>query len=371
MKSVVLVIFATFASCTSIAKPPTLEELLVKYEVPAIGAGVIKAGDFQAFVRGVRKAGTATDVQLTDKFHLGSCTKAMTTTLAAIFVERGRFKWSDTLSTVLPKLSAQMHPAYKGVTVEMLSGHRSGVPEDLISFQGGTLWQQLWDQKLDPRVGRQLTSRALLSAAPASSPGSKFAYSNGNYMILGAILEEASGKSWETLMREELFRPLDMTSCGFGAQADLSDPPNQPWPHTPSAKGAMPVRPDFSADNPPSLGPAGTVHCSMGDWAKFLALHMDGFRGRATKVLKAESFQKLHEAAGEYTYGGWIRTERKWAGGPALTHSGSNTMNYATAWIVPMQERIYLSVTNMGGEKAFAATDAVIGQLISGELGAP
>ncbi len=356
------------------ANSAMLDSIISKYGVPSIGAAFIKNGSVQIFVGGVRKVGSDAVVQTADKFHLGSCTKAMSATVAAALVEKGYFNWDDTLSTVLPWLAKKMHPSYKSVTVEMLTSQRSGVTEDLVSFQNGALWRSLWDEKLNPIDGRRLTAEAVLSTAPAYEAGTKFEYSNGNYMILGAILESVTGKSWETLMQEELFEPLSMTSCGYGPQADpKQDPPDQPWPHQESTKGAKPVTPDFYADNPPSLGPAGTVHCSMEDWSKFVSLHINGFHQRPTKILNTESFEKLHNAPnGEsYTYGGWVRVNASWAGGFALTHGGSNTMNFANAWIAPLKESAYISVTTLGGDNAFKATDEAITKMISGDLRNP
>jgi len=158
-----------------------------------------------------------------------------------------------------------------------------------------------------------------------------------------------------------------MESCGFGVQADpKAVHPDQPWPHLKTAQGPSAVIPAFSADNPPTLGPAGTVHCSLEDWAKFAQFHLDGFNGKSSELLSAVGFQKLHQSypGQEYTFGGWIRVNRPWARGPALTHAGSNTMNYANIWIAPLRKISFLSATNMGGDDAAKATDEVVGVFI-------
>jgi D-alanyl-D-alanine carboxypeptidase len=50
----------------------------------------------------------------------------------------------------------------------------------------------------------------MLSVAPSYTPGSKYEYSNAGYMIVGAVLEKISGKTWELLMREDLLQKLQM-----------------------------------------------------------------------------------------------------------------------------------------------------------------
>ena len=138
------------------------------------------------------------------------------------------------------------------------------------------------------------------------------------------MAEKVTGKSWEDLMREKIFRPLGMTTAGFGAPGTRAKN-DQPRGH--KADGS-PVEPGPGADNPVAIGPAGIVHCSIGDWAKFAAANLPSAK---TKLVKPETLEKLHTPApGEPKYAmGWIIADgQPWAGGPALTHAGSNTMWY-------------------------------------------
>jgi hypothetical protein len=117
-------------------------------------------------------------------------------------------------------------------------------------------------------------------------------------------------------------------------------------------------------DNAAVLGPAGTVHCTLGDWAKFIADQLRGARGQ-NGLLKAESYRMIQTPhfGGEYALG-WGVGERKWANGKVLTHTGSNTMNYALAWVAPLRDAAFLVCTNMGGNSATKATDEMTGQMI-------
>ncbi|HXH73648.1 MAG TPA: hypothetical protein VNJ08_01690 [Bacteriovoracaceae bacterium] len=65
-----------------------------------------------------------------------------------------------------------------------------------------------------------------------------------------------------------------------------------------------------------------------------------------------------------YTYGGWGLEYRNWAGGPVLTHNGSNTVNYAVTWVAPKKGLILMSATNYGGVGASDATNEAIDQMI-------
>jgi CubicO group peptidase (beta-lactamase class C family) len=117
------------------------------------------------------------------------------------------------------------------------------------------------------------------------------------YSIAGHMAEEVTGKSWEDLMREKIFRPLDMTTAGFGAPG-TGKKNDQPRGH--QANGT-PVEPDSSAppsDNPVAIGPAGIVHCSIGDWGKFIAANLPSAK---TRLVKPETLEKLHTSASAKT----------------------------------------------------------------------
>ena len=293
----------------------------------------------------------------------------MTATLIATFVEDGTISWNSRLSKIY-RAPNSIHSDYLDVTIEMLLAHRAGLTADLPSYNGGQLWQKLLDENLDPVDGRAMVSKTLLSETPSTMPGSQFRYSNAGYIILGAVVEKLTGKSWEDLLVERVFKPLKMNSCGFGPPGtpDASIP-DQPWPHRQSANGPEPVAPSFYADNPPTLGPAGNVHCSLSDWSKFTHSHVEGFNGK-NNILKASTYKPLHTKypGQDYTFGGWVRLERNWANGPVLVHSGSNTLNYAVVWLAPKLNSGFLSVTNYAGSDSGAnATDEVIGALLNGQ----
>src|SRR5215813_7178099 len=81
-------------------------------------------------VAGVRKRGTAERITLDDRFHLGSCTKAMTATLVAMFVEEGKLNWTTTLGELFADAVKTMHPAWEKVTLRQVLAHRAGSPNE-------------------------------------------------------------------------------------------------------------------------------------------------------------------------------------------------------------------------------------------------
>ena len=319
---------------------------------------------------GVRKFGDPTLVTIEDSFHLGSCTKAMTATLAARIVERGEISWG---TTVKEALSLQnVDSALENITLLELMSHNAGMPASLKNQPPG-LWKYLyynntWQKGAKGRADRLKVAELLFSATPAQAVGS-YKYSNAGFMIAGAMLEAATDTEWEDLMRTELFKPLGMKNCGFGPAA-RPDKVDQPWPHKLGNDKPLLVTPLIRApeswDNPRSLGPAGTVSCTISDWAKFGQLHL----GDGGDYISTESMSKLHEVrnASARSALGWFSYKRSWAGGTALTHTGSNLFNFAIVWISPTKKKGVMVATNIGDGKTrgkiFKILDGVVWQLI-------
>ena len=203
--------------------------------------------------------------------------------------------------------------------------------------------------------------REELAEKPQSTPGGQFAYSNLGYTIVGAVVEKVTGESWEDAISNEVFKPLQMKSAGFGGTGTLGQI-DQPWPHTDDGKPTAKNGPDM--DNPPVMGPAGCVHCSIQDWARFIRDQLRGARGEST-LLRPELYRKLQTPpfGGDYALG-WIVAQRGWAGGKALNHGGDNTMNFANVWVAPQRNFAILVCVNQSGDAAFHATDEAVGAMI-------
>ena len=174
-------------------------------------------------------------------------------------------------------------------------------------------------------------------------------------------LEALAGKPWERLIEERTFKPLGMDASGFGnaARGDKRNP-TQPWPHK---NATTPVPPGLGDDNSWVIGPAGSVHCSLKDIARYIAMHSAREVGPVLK--NKETFEFLHTAIpdnGDYARG-WIVTQTGWSQGPAISHDGSNTMNHCSLWIAPERKAAVAAFTNCaekGSENCRATIQVVV-----------
>lgn len=337
-----------------------LEKIRAQHELPALGALVIVDGKIKELqVVGVRKHGDVTKVEKTDKFHIGSCTKAFTATLLAILIEEGKLRWETTLGEIFPEIKNDMAEDVSGITIEQLLQNRGGFSENSAPRSHNLL--SLRNLPGSEKEQRYTCATLFMKEPLQQKPGKGFIYSNAGYTIAGAVAEKITGKTYQELLQEKLFKPLNITSAGYGAMGE-SGKISQPYQHNIVSGKPFPIEPSPMADNPPVLTPAGRLHLSLEDWAKFIMVHLDA---QSQKLLKPETIVKIQAPPkiNEYAMG-WIAVERQWADGIALTHAGSNTINFAVAWLAPKKNFAVLVVTNIGGDKASQACDEVASYVI-------
>jgi CubicO group peptidase (beta-lactamase class C family) len=331
----------TFARAQGAGKPePLTQQGLAKLRAdagaPALAAAALgRSGRRIAFADGRRAVDRSEVVTVADKWHVGSNTKSMTATLVARAAEAGLISWNDTVGQILGAAIADMRPEYRDVTYRHLLSHRSGLAAnidiaELIKFPR---------ESADARGDRVAYARAVLARAPAGRKEAHFEYSNSGYVVAGAMLEARLGASWEKLVRDYVFAPLQMTAAGFGAPG-TPGAFDQPVGHGAGAGGALQAFPPGGpiTDNPAVLGPAGRVHATMDDLLKYLSAH--AFR---SAFLKPESWQMLHTPpfGGDYALG-WERR------GNALWHNGSNTLWYCEMLADPVRGIVSAAAANDG-----------------------
>jgi CubicO group peptidase (beta-lactamase class C family) len=273
----------------------SVAELHRKYGVPAVATAVFSMRGFEAAEAfGVRRSASGNPVELGDRFYIASITKPMTATLAATMVDSGLIQWSTTVEKVWPTWAARMNPLVRKVTLAQLLSHEAGIlpltsDDELVavpSFSG------------TGRAQRLAFARWLLSN-PAASPVGKHNYSNAGFGIAAAMLEQVANKSWEDLIRERLFQPLALSSCGFGFPASLGE---QPLGHI--VLNGRYVEPEQARTPalPPYIAPGGDIHCNVVDLARFGEAHLLGIAGRHP-LLKHETFRAMHGAEDGYVLG--------------------------------------------------------------------
>jgi CubicO group peptidase (beta-lactamase class C family) len=248
------------------------------------------------------------------------------------------------------------------ITLRMLLQNKSGLAEQ----PDRKAWNRAFMRSGPAPKQRTDYLKEVLREPLKAAPGEEFIYSNAGFALAGAMIEDRAGRSWENLVRERIFDPLKLGSAGFGA-AWSDDKIDQPWGHQFERGQPQPSHP---MDNPVAIAPAGLIHMSVLDFARYAALHLAIARGEIAEFKEASADLYMPPAGSSYALG-WLVAERTWAGGEALTHAGSNTLFHALVWIAPARNWAFVVCTNIGDRSGGAVQegcDKVVGELIKRHL---
>jgi CubicO group peptidase (beta-lactamase class C family) len=143
------------------------------------------------------------------KFRLGSVTKQFTAAAILLLEEQGKLSVDDPISKFIPNAPE----AWKPVTIRQLLNHTGGVP----SF---TDFPEYGKWKLSPLSPAEVMTK-LADKPLTAPPGQEFRYSNTGYILLGWIVELASGQPYATYVRDHVFQPLGMSDSGYDSSAEV------------------------------------------------------------------------------------------------------------------------------------------------------
>jgi D-alanyl-D-alanine carboxypeptidase len=143
-------------------------------------------------------------------FRLGSLTKQFTATAIMLLLQDGKLALEDPIEKYLPGYPTQGHV----ITIEHLLTHTSGIQSytDIPGWMANRILNDMTVQELVDGFKKEPMQFA---------PGERYAYNNSAFVLLGAIIEKVSGKSYEAFLKERIFDPLQMTSTYYGSNAPI------------------------------------------------------------------------------------------------------------------------------------------------------
>ncbi|MFM6953518.1 MAG: serine hydrolase domain-containing protein [Sphingobacteriaceae bacterium] len=138
-------------------------------------------------------------LKINSVFELASVSKPFTATAIMLLVEQGKLKLDQNVKAFFPDFP------YEGITIRLLLSHRSGMM-NYVYFT-----DDIWKEKMNPMSNMDVMKLiAQHKPAPYAQPNRVFHYNNSNFMVLGAIIEKVTGKSYAKFMEERIFKPLGM-----------------------------------------------------------------------------------------------------------------------------------------------------------------
>src|SRR4051812_9724348 len=258
-----------------------------------------------------------------DRFRAGSIMKPFVSVVVLQLAERGRLSLDARLPEVLPANVVDRFPTAPDVTVRMLLGHRSGIPEWDLEAQDEYIAhhpEKVWtiDEILD------------LAAAhpPVFAPGTGYQYSNTDYNLLGLIIERVTGRSWRHEVARRVVSPLGLARTSLPSPGDRAIKGAHAHGYA-EVDGRLT---DLTGVDPSMAGAAGggalvtTVH----DLARFLDALLIGRLFRHQETLKQMlAFAPAPDQGGQIGYGLGIE-QRAVPGGIELIGHLGGTAGYCS-----------------------------------------
>ena len=254
---------------------------------PGFAAAVVREDQIISAAVGNKLLGKNDPLLASSRFHIGSVTKPITATVIATVVEAGKLNWTTRVIDVFPDWKEKINPEFLPITLEDLLAHQAGIQ----AFTDDSEFTSIPEEKGTPIEIRHRFALFALQQKPAVKPRSEYFYSNAGFAIAAAIAEEVAGESWEKMMQQRIFDPLDMKTAGFGWPAKSH--PEEPWGHWIPDGKLVPHDPNGEYQLNVSIAPAGDVHMSMEDLAKFARAHLQALHGKQT-ILKPETAREMH-----------------------------------------------------------------------------
>lgn len=369
----VLLMLGEAGSATAAADAPAAEvvdriethvaEGLRDNRVPG-GALAVVDGGGEVHLRGFGVTGRGGEAVTADTpFVIGSTTKSMTALAVLQLVEDGAIGLDDPLVRHLDGFEVRPAAWSGQVTVRRLLEHTSGLPE--LAGSPETTWLR------DAPIGE--SARQVIGTELVSEPGTAWRYANANYVLLGALIEEVTGRPYADHLDERLFEPLGMTRTTArldeARQLGLRDGHRYvlgvPVAHLTHREG---------------LVPAGLVVSTAHDLGRYLEALLEGGQLDGERVLSEASVNAMFAPATAAGLGPWAKQPVAsyglgwFVGGtpfgptPVVFHPGATPDFGATAALVPSTSSALVLLVNVGPRVAVPGAAGDIDRIGAGAV---
>ena len=230
------------------------EEYLDLFKVPGAAIGVVVEGEI-VYKHALGKRNITDDLPVTTSslFQIASASKPFTSFLIGQLVDQSKLHWDDAIVEHLPRFRLQNPFTTYEITIRDYLTHISGYSRHDVSWYGDT-------------ISRQEMLKRMRYLEPAYGYREKFYYQNLGYMIVGMTAEAICNKSWEELIDEMIFTPLDMKDTNTDLNRYKASS-NHCIGYRESELGIV----STPFVNPYTISPAGGINSNVNDMVKWVA----------------------------------------------------------------------------------------------------
>jgi D-alanyl-D-alanine carboxypeptidase len=323
----------------------TISAALAASGAPSVSVAVARNGEI-AYAKAFGKANIADNraAGVSTRYAIGSVSKQFTVAALLLLVERGKISLNDKVGKYLPDLTRA-----REVTIRELLSHTSGyedyAPQDYMIPE--------WTRAITPREILDQWAKKPLNF----DPGTRWQYSNTNYVVAGQIFENVSGQPLLAFLREKIFGPLGMSTPG-----DISEhEPSDASAYTRYALG--PPRP-VVREGPGWMFAAGELAMTPSDLARWDIAFLQ------KKILSARSYQEFTREVklknGKETHYALGLSLGELNGTPMISHTGEVSGFLTSNAVFPAKGVAVIVCSNEDGISLVSPLSRQISELLLG-----
>lgn len=268
-------------------------------------------------------------------FAIGSCTKAFTSSLLSFPMKDGKLDFDKPVNHYLPELRFIDDELTNNITTRDMMSHRTGLPRHDLAWYGSA-------SKRDSLI---YIIRYFEKTAPLRQA---WQYNNFMFLAQGVLAEKLSGKSWETLIKEQLFTPLRMTASNTSMN-DHVKASDYSFGYTES-DGKIKRLPFMNIDG---IAPAGSINSNAKDMANWVMMWINGGKFNGKEILPAVYYNQA--ISSQMVIGAGLPTKEQ----PDVFFS-----NYGMAWFLANYRGHYRvehggNIDGFSSSTSFFPTDSI------------
>lgn len=253
-----------------------------QWNIPGMSVCIVVGNDVvykKSF--GVRQIDEAEKVNNQTIFQIASCTKAFTTALVAILVDRGYLDWDDKVIDYLPDFRLDNKKISDQMTIEDLLAQYSGLPS--------------YSQHLMMLFGydTDYVIKSMRYIKPTGQFKKTFSYQNNMYLVMGEIIKKVTGKTWDYNVKEFIFKPLAMGSSSADYKSFVRSK-NRAFGHYYSGGKLKTFSDDLPYNNwPYAFAPASGINSNIDDMSQWLLFLVNDATSFGWQLISNENYEKL------------------------------------------------------------------------------
>lgn len=320
---------------TSFAQSRALDSIadkyLEEYRIPGLAISVIKPDTIYYGVAGTKRIGSSDKIDIQSKFQIASNTKSITATIAAMLVEENYIQWDSKIIDIVPELNANVRPEYEDITLVQLLSNRAKIQP--FESDNSKEWKNIPKTIKTSKNSKLDFAKYALNLKPKINSEKNHSYSNGGFIISALLMERATMKTWESLVKEFNERFEIDASIGFPNQTNSLDT----YGHKKKFGTYKPIEASDEYKFDFDFSAAGNLSISIADLSKVMAQHLDGLLGN-DNILSSVTYDKLHYSLDAYAlgwYNGFIGESKQ-----KFSYHGGSLETFSSAIILSADRKI-------------------------------